>query len=397
MVNGIRFIKRIFCRSVISRNEKSYYKKLDFSLHFFSHRMTIKYLLLFLFVCSSAISQENWSTSLHYHQGAIVPHSKNISHLITAKPTGFLFSINHRTSGNKNWQHEYRFPDVGFSFHTQFNHNETLGDLYGAYGHYNFYFLNRKLQLRVAQGVAYATNPYDKESNFRNVAYGSKWMPSTYFMLSYDQPRIWHNIGLNAGISFMHHSNATIKSPNTSTNTLSLNLGLLYHFSDEDLVTKSSSYTDYPQKMRYNLLFRTGVNESHIIGMGQKPFYHIAAIAEKPLNNYGAVQVGTEVFLSNSLKELIPFLATSFPEEEMNKDTDWKRIGLFVGYEWYLNKLTAEGNIGYYIHDEYKKNGSLYQRLGLRYYVTPNVFGIMSLKTHFAKAEAFEVGVGYKL
>ena len=380
MVNGIRFIKRIFCRSVISRNEKSYYKKLDFSLHFFSYRMTIKYLLLFLFVCSSAISQENWSASLHYHQGAIVPHSKNISHLITTKPTGFLFTINHRTTGNKSWQHEYRFPDVGFSFHTQFNHNKTLGDLYGAYGHYNFYFLNRKLQLRVAQGVAYATNPYNKETNFRNVAYGSKWMPSTYFMLSYDQPRIWHNIGLNAGISFMHHSNATIKSPNTSTNTLSLNLGLLYHFSDEDLVTKSSSYTDYPQKMRYNLLFRTGVNESHIIGMGQKPFYHIAAIAEKPLNNYGAVQLGTEFFLSNSLK-----------------DTDWKRIGLFVGYEWYLNKLTAEGNIGYYIHDEYKKNGSLYQRLGLRYYVTPNVFGIMSLKTHFAKAEAFEVGVGYKL
>lgn len=397
MVNGIRFIKRIFCRSVISRNEKSYYKKLDFSLHFFSYRMTIKYLLLFLFVCSSAISQENWSASLHYHQGAIVPHSKNILHLITTKPTGFLFTINHRTTGNKSWQHEYRFPDVGFSFHTQFNHNKTLGDLYGAYGHYNFYFLNRKLQLRVAQGVAYATNPYNKETNFRNVAYGSKWMPSTYFMLSYDQPRIWHNIGLNAGISFMHHSNATIKSPNTSTNTLSLNLGLLYHFSDEDLVTKSSSYTDYPQKMRYNLLFRTGVNESHIIGMGQKPFYHIAAIAEKPLNNYGAVQLGTEFFLSNSLKELIPFLATSFPEEEMNKDTDWKRIGLFVGYEWYLNKLTAEGNIGYYIHDEYKKNGSLYQRLGLRYYVTPNVFGIMSLKTHFAKAEAFEVGVGYKL
>lgn len=359
--------------------------------------MTVKYLLLFFFVGSAVTAQENWSTSLHYHQGAIVPHSKNISHLIKTKPTGFLFSINHRTTGNKSWHHEYRFPDIGLSFHAQFNHNSTLGDLYGAYGHYNFYFLNRKLQLRVAQGVAYATNPYNKETNFRNIAYGSKWMPSTYFMLSYDQPRIWNNIGLNAGVSFMHHSNATIKSPNTSTNTLSLNLGLMYHFSDEDLVTKPSSYVDYPQKMRYNLLFRTGVNESHIIGMGQKPFYHIAAIAEKTLNNYGAVQLGTEAFLSNSLKELIPFLATSFPEEDMDKNTDWKRIGLFIGYEWYINKLTAEGNIGYYIHDEYKKNGSLYQRLGLRYYVTPNVFGIMSLKTHFAKAEAFEVGVGYKL
>lgn len=370
--------------------------KLFFTKHTsFFRRNLLKFLLV---LCAfQGFSQNNWSVSAHYHQGAILPHSKNIYHLITDKPTGMLLSVNHRTRGDKEWQHTYRFPDLGFSLHTQNSHNEILGDIYGLYAHYNFYFLNRRLQLRIAQGAAYATNPYDKETNFRNIAYGSKWMPSTYFMIGYDQPRIWNNLGLNAGLLFVHHSNATIKSPNTSTNTVGLGLGLTYHFSEEDVITRPSFFSNHPQKMRYNLLFRTGVNESHIVGMGQKPFYHIAAIAEKPLNNYGAVQLGVEVFLSNSLKELIPFLATSFPEAGIDKDTDWKRIGAFVGYEWYLNRLTAEGNIGYYLHDEYKENGSLYQRLGLRYYITPEIFGIMSLKTHFAKAEAFEIGVGYKL
>lgn len=355
----------------------------------------LKYLFVFFLFKGNA--QENWSVSTHYYQGAILPHSKSISHLITNKPTGFLVSFNHRTTGEKEWHHTYRFPDVGFSFHSQNNHNEILGDLYGLYGHYNFYFLNRRLQLRIAQGVAYATNPYDKETNYRNMAYGSKFMPSTYFMVSYDQRRIWNNIGVNAGFTFMHHSNATIKAPNTSTNTVAFNVGLTYHFSDEDVESRSNSFINHPQRMRYNLLFRTGVNESHIIGMGQKPFYHITGIVEKPLNDFGAAQLGVDVFLSNSLKELIPFLGTSFPEANINKDADWKRVGVFVGYEWYLNKLTAEANIGYYVHDEYKESGSLYQRLGLRYYVTPNVFGVMSLKTHFAKAEAFELGVGYKL
>ena len=355
----------------------------------------LKYLFVLLFF--NGYAQENWSVSAHYFQGAILPHSKNISHLITNKPTGFLLSFNHRTTGTKEWQHEYRFPDVGFSLHFQDNHNETLGNLYGLYGHYNFYFLNRKLQLRIAQGVAHATNPYNKETNFRNVAYGSKFMPSTYFMVSYDQPRIWKNIGLNTGFTFVHHSNATIKSPNTSTNTVAFNLGLTYHFSDEDVVNKPTSFSNPSQKFRYNLLFRTGVNESHIIGMGQKPFYHITGIVEKPINNYGAVQLGADLFLSYSIKELIPFMSTSFPEMDIKKDADWKRVGVFVGYEWYLNRLTAEANLGYYVHDEYKENGSLYQRLGLRYYVTPNIFGAVSLKTHFAKAEAFEVGLGYKL
>lgn len=352
---------------------------------------------LFLFMGVSAYAQENWSASVQMYQGAILPHSKNISHLITHKPTGFLVSLNHRTTGDKEWHHTYRFPEIGLSFHTQNNHNEELGDLYGLYGHYNFYFLDRRMQFRVGQGISYATNPFDKETNYRNMAYGSKFMPSTYFMLSYDQPRIFKNIGINAGFLFVHHSNATIKAPNTSTNTLSLNVGLTYHFSDEDIQERPASFENYPQKMRYNLIFRTGVNESHIIGMGQKPFYHIAAIVEKPLNNLGAVQLGSDIFLSNSLKELIPFLAVSFPETGIKQNTDWKRIGIFVGYELYVNKLTAEANLGYYVYDEYKENGSLYQRLGLRYYVTPNVFGVMSLKTHFAKAEAFEVGVGYKM
>lgn len=370
--------------------------KAYFTKHpFFNRWIILKFLLI---LCNyESFSQENWSVSVHYHQGAIVPHSKNIYHLMTEKPTGMLLSFNHRTMGNKEWQHTYRFPDVGFSFHSQNSHNKILGDIYGLYAHYNFYFLNRRLQFRIAQGVAYATNPYHKETNFRNIAYGSKWMPSTYFMVGYDQPRIWKNLGLNAGLLFIHHSNATIKSPNTSTNTVALGLGLTYHFTDQDIETRPSDFNTHPQRMRYNLLFRTGVNESHIVGMGQKPFYHIAAIAEKPLNDYGAAQLGVDVFLSHSLKELIPFLAHSFPETAIDADADWKRIGLFVGYEWYLNKLTAEGNIGYYIHDEYKEHGSLYQRLGMRYYITPEIFAVMSLKTHFAKAEAFEIGVGYKL
>jgi len=351
-------------------------------------------LVLFAF---QGVAQSNWNVAVQYHHGAILPHSNNISHLITDKPTGFLVSFNHRTLGDKEWHHVYRFPDIGFSLHSQNSHNEVLGDIYGLYAHYNFYFLNRRLQFRIAQGVAYATNPFDKEFNFRNIAYGSKFMPSTYFMVSYDQPKIWNNLGVNSGLIFMHHSNATIKSPNTSTNTVALTFGLTYQLSDEVTENRPSSFTNHPEKMRYNLLLRTGVNESHIIGMGQKPFYHIAAIAEKPFNQYGAVQLGVELFLSNSLKELIPFLAQSFPETTINADDDWKRVGLFLGYEWYLNRMTVEGNIGFYVHDEYKESGAFYQRLGLRYYITPTVFGIMSLKTHFAKAEAFELGLGYKL
>src|SRR5690606_9166369 len=136
VVNRIRFIKIIFCLFVIAVNEKSNSEMQHSSLYFVpiaigTFRMAMTYLLLFFFICPAAIGQENWNVSLQTYQGAILPHSKNISHLITNKPTGYLFSVNHRVNGSKEWHHTYRFPEIGFSFHIQNNHNETLGDLYG--------------------------------------------------------------------------------------------------------------------------------------------------------------------------------------------------------------------------------------------------------------------------
>ncbi|WP_448607647.1 acyloxyacyl hydrolase [Paenimyroides ceti] len=357
------------------------------------------YLLLFFFnLYGSLFSQNNpWYFEANYYQGSILPHSSQIAHLLTNKPEGFLFSANLKTDGSQYWHRHYNFPDIGFSLHYQNNNNPVLGDLYGAFAHYNFYFLNRNLQFRVAQGIAYATNPYDKEKNFRNLAYGTHWMPSTYFMLSYTKENLWNNLGVNAGVFFIHHSNATIKSPNTSTNTLALTAGLTYSLDENFRRSANASPESYDTDMKYSFIFRTGVNESHILGMGQKPFYHLSFLADKRIGRSGSIQLGTELFLSNTLKELIPFIAESFEETGIKKEADWKRIGLFAGYEMYMNKLSVEGQLGYYIYDQYKQNGNLYQRLGMKYYITEQIFGLMSLKTHYAKAEAFEVGLGIKL
>jgi hypothetical protein len=51
-------------------------------------------------------------------------------------------------------------------------------------------FLQRHLMFRIGQGVAYNTNPYNKETNYRNYAYGAHLMPSTYFMLNYSKQNL---------------------------------------------------------------------------------------------------------------------------------------------------------------------------------------------------------------
>ena len=358
-------------------------------------------LLLFSIVAFSQEQSGRFTVDANYFYGNILPHNNTIRHLITEHPDGILISFNKKTFGEKEWQSAYNFPDYGASFHYENTKSETLGDLYGLYGHYNFYFLNRNLMFRVGQGIAYNTNPYDKNTNFRNLAYGSSWMPSTYLMLNYKKENLFKSIGVQAGISFFHHSNANFESPNTSTNTLALNLGVNYSFekSTENLRAKKIFDTINYKKLpiRFNISFRTGVNESDIIGSGKFPFYVLSTNIDKRLSRKSGLQFGADFFMMKYLDEYIKFKSVAYPNENISADTDYKRIGVFVGHELFVNRFSIETQVGYYVYSPFGFLGPLYQRVGLKYYATDKIFTSMALKTHGAKAEALEFGVGVRL
>ncbi|WP_372474739.1 acyloxyacyl hydrolase [Capnocytophaga sp. ARDL2] len=354
------------------------------------------YSWLFLLVSTLCWSQNQWSASTHFLHGTVLPHSENIQHLIANPSNGFLLSIDQHQLQKNSWNQRYNQPELGLSIHGQFNKNEILGNTLGLYAHYSFYLYKRDLQLKVAQGISYATHPFDAFTNYRNTAYGSHWMPSTFFMLNYQKRKLIYNWGLQAGLLFIHHSNGSIKAPNTGTNTFSFSTGINYTFNSQHTISDSDFSHRHPS-IQFIGNFRTGINESHIVGMGQKPFFHLSLLGAKKWDDYGSWQLGTEFFWSYSLKELTKFLAVSFPKSKVQPNDDWKRMGVFIGYEWYLNRLSVEGQIGYYVYNPYREGAKAYQRLGLKYYFTQRLQGLFSLKTHTANAEALEFGVGYKL
>ena len=364
--------------------------------------MNLRVFLLFLFAVSLCSSQEDKATH-HYSfdtnafYGSIIPHNPDISHLISEHPAGFMLGYNRKTFGEEKWQQGYNYPDLGASFIYHNSNNATLGNNFGLYAHFNFYFLKRNLQFRIGQGVSYATNPYDKEKNFRNNAYGSTFLSSTFLMLNYQKENIFKGLGLKAGISVVHYSNANVKAPNTSTNTLGLNLGLVYTLSEDEpeYIKREKEKTTEP--FRYTLAFRTGINESDNIGSGQFPFYIFSGYVDKRLSRKSALQLGADVFFSNFLKELIRFQSVSFPENNIAADTDFKRVGVFIGHELFINKLSIETQLGYYVYYPFDFEGRVYNRFTLKRYFGDKVFGVISLKSHGAAAEAVEFGVGVRL
>lgn len=358
---------------------------------------------LFVFLCVSVYSQvSRIPFTLEYtpFQGSILEHDDSISHLITDHPFGFILSFNQKTYGFENWQSRYNYPDYGVSYIKQNMMNPHLGKNAGLYGHLNFYFLKRYLMMRFGQGIAHTSNPYAKKDNYRNNAYGTKFLSSSYIMLQLKKENIFKGLGATLGASLIHYSNANIKAPNASTNTFALNIGVNYLFRYKHNPVYRSMINDIFEKERikYNVVFRAGVNESDIIGSGQFPFYVLSTYADKRLGHISGVNAGVELFWSEFLKEHIKYTSIAYPQKNIDENTDFKRVGVFLGHELYINKLSFLTQVGFYAYYPYDDfEGRVYNRLGLKYYFSDKIFSTVSLKAHAAKAEALELGIGIRI
>ena len=366
--------------------------------------MRLFFICVFFAVSYVSFSQEKEHTSyldINYFKGNIALHNNDILHLIKGHPEGFILSWNKKTYGFNNWEQRYNYPDYGVSFAYQNLKNDVLGENYSLYAHYNFYFLKRNLMFRIGQGLAINTNPYDKEENYRNIAFGSKLLSATYLMINYKKERIINNLGIQAGLSFLHYSNANIRAPNTSINSLTFNLGVTYNLDDEEpefITTLTDSIQNkFTETIKYNLAFRGGVNESDVVGSGQFPFYIFSAYADKRINVKSALQFGADVFFSNFLKELIYYQSVADLGENVTGNEDYKRVGVFAGHELFINKTSLVTQLGYYVYYPFDFEGKTYFRVGLKRYFSDKWFGALTLKSHGAKAEAVEFGIGVRL
>lgn len=359
--------------------------------------------LLLLFVCSFVSAQETksktpWSLDASYFYGSIWEHNSAMGHLITDHPQGFLLSYSRKTLGTEAWERYYNRPDVGYSFLYQDMGNPNLGDHYGVYAHLGFYFLKRNLLLKTGTGIAYNTNPYDQNTNYRNNAYGTSLLSSTFLMLNFKHG-IFENLGFQTGVVLVHYSNANFKAPNKSTNTIAFNLGLNYSWNTENLpgIIHVEQKQHYSEPVHYNFVIRGGVNSSDIIGMGQYPFYIFSVYADKRISWKSGFMAGAEIFFSGMLEELIYYKSVAYPEETVSGDEDSKRIGIFGGYQLYINKFSAYVNLGYYAYYPYEFEGRVYNRFGVQYRLSPKWFVGASVKSHAAKAEAAEFSIGFRL
>lgn len=342
-----------------------------------------------------------FSIDVDFTYGAILEHNPDISHLIIGHPRGFEITYNRKTYGKKQWERLYNFPDWGVSFVYQDLDNPVLGENYSLLAHYTWYFFNRNLNFKAATGISYVANPFNAESNPANNAYGTRILSTSYFKLNYVKEKLYKNIGFQAGIGLIHYSNGSLKSPNTSTNTIAFNLGFSYLVNSANIPDYQHTNKEekkYTEPLRYNIAFKFGVNESDVIGLGQHAFYNVSGYIDKRFGYKHTVQAGVDVFFSNFLKNFIRYRSIAFPEDGLRGDEDHKRVGVFGGYQMHFNKTALAFNVGYYLYWPYEFETRIYNRFELkRFFMKDAFFASVSVKSHFAKAESLAFGIGARL
>lgn len=342
-------------------------------------------------------ADKSYTIDVNYFYGSILPHNPDISHLITGHPDGVMLRYNKRTYGTREWESLYGFPDLGVTFTYQDLKNRSLGEAYSVYAHYNFYAFKRQLQYGIGTGIAYMTNPYDAVTNFRNVAYGTRLTSATYIAANYRKENLIGPIGIQAGITLIHYSNGNIKEPNTSTNSLLFNLGINWSVTPDVVTYNSWDPVNYTEPVRFNVLLRHGWNESNFRGSGQFPFYTVSFYADKRLSKKSSIHIGTELMVSDFLKEYRDFQANSFPNSGLTGQEDHKRIGVFAGHELHVGKTSIVTYLGYYVYDQIGFGNALYNRIGLQRRLNDHLIASLTLKSHGASAEALSIGIGYRL
>ncbi len=362
------------------------------------------HLYFFFFILSLTISGQIVPVKNH-----MLSADANFGYNLTRIKTNYLFEQNMPLSFQINYHKanyldslnlgRFGYSDFGLTFLYHDFRNPVIGKNYGIYG-FMAYYLNKPFHrwqwsFRVSQGMAYNTHPYDKKSNTKNLNFGSHWLFPFDIALYLKSPKILQHWRMQLGLAIFHYSNGNLQSPNYGANIPSITVGILYD--DRPDVIKNKEFPEYEKAWQYRVFLRFGVNESDYYDSGIFPFFIPGLQVEKHLSYRHKIYFGTELYLSYFLREQIRYEYYSQPEMQLKKIYDFKRIGAYVGHEFYYDKFGIDIAFGYYLYYPYHFETRFYNRLGTKYRINKHITALYSLKVHsINRAEAMEFGLMYR-
>lgn len=324
------------------------------------------------------------------------------------------FSVKYtkQTIGKKLWEQLYNYPNYGVGLYfTDFHNPEEIGHPFGIYGFFNAPFKrwsNLTLNYELGFGTMFNWKSFNPITNKYNIAIGAgeSFIIDAGINLQYFLTK---KIILEGGFSLTHFSNGALKEPNFGINTMAPKISLKYNFKNKPEFQKK-------EKPKYNkqnefLISFYGAKKNVIVDSTTNltvkekyegvnfPVFGISALFNRQVSYKSKFGLGMSVSYNSSINAQY---AVDNNEIEIVNGPFFEKLQLsvFPSYELVINKLSIVLQPSFYLYRKKIKTQSptFYQKLGLRYQMTKNIFSEINLRAYqFHVSDFIEWTIGYRI
>ncbi|MCO4814535.1 MAG: acyloxyacyl hydrolase [Flavobacteriales bacterium] len=319
--------------------------------------------------------------------GFLAAHSSLMGHLAKEHAFGAELSVVYQTKGKKKWHKAYKYPTIGITtFFSTVGNSKVLGSYYGLFPFINLPLIKKEkfsLSTKLAAGLGYTDKVYDPIDNKSNVAISTKW--NSRITIGLDARITHRNHYFSVGIDASHFSNAAIKVPNLGLNMPFMSLAYGHRIrqvkSDVEAESKKEKYWEY------GALAIASVKETFPTGGRKYPVYGLNFYGRRFFNSNTAMEVSLDFISKQAILD--------YHKEIPKTQYEILQIGTFVGFILPFDHLHLITGMGIYLKDKYQPEDFLYHRVGMRYVFENGININLVLKSHWARADYTEFGIGY--
>lgn len=350
-------------------------------------------LLIVVPFCSFGQSIKNWSTTAKLGDGFIVAHRPSVVHILQDHCRSIELDFTKSTIRRGEWEELYNFPEIGFGYqYFNLGNPQELGTAQGLFGLIKFKLFNHKasyFKTHLGLGVGYVSKVFNTTDNYKNLLVGSKINATITTGIEY-QVKLSKKTEFTSGINLTHYSNGGSNVPNMGINLAMLNMGIVYHLGDIQPIVKDTIKTERSKAVE--ILLAGGIKQ---IYPPNSPKYGVGILTADylwPLKKKSVFTLGTDVFIDGSHRKFLS-------QDSIITDgiDGFMRAGIHVGYGLKVGPCTGILQTGYYLYNPYDIDVRIYSTLSFRYHLDDHWFVCFNLKSHYARADYFQYGIGYHL
>jgi len=319
--------------------------------------------------------------------GFLAAHRSIMGHIPTEHAYALEVSYLMQTKGKRAWQRAYKYPIYGVTtFVGSVGNRELLGHYFGMYGFINFPFVARKHYIfsgKLGCGLAYTNKHYDPETNILGIAVSTSI--NAQICLALENRFTFGNHSISASLDMTHFSNGATKVPNLGLNLPYLSLGYGYRL--RKATDTTHVHGDFKKRWELSATAIGSVKEIYPAGNRKYPIFGLNLAARRIFRPKTGMEVSLDVMYNESILSI-------HPDVPRRRD-EIIQLGVFAGYILPLNRLHFVLGMGWYARDKFVQEENFYHRLGMRYILDNGLHFNLTLKSHWARADYVEYGIGY--